>query len=342
MRSRRGWHDHVGVKRACLASVIALAMLACTPIRPLDEPGDGGQGGDAGRDGGTAREDAGCSGPELCNGADDDCDPSTPDGSDDPMVGVSCDGPDDDLCAEGTWSCTGGALVCSDETGSTPETCDGEVDEDCDGEVDEGDAVGATTWFPDADGDGFGDDAGALSACASPTEGTWVDRGGDCDDADDGVHPGATERCNGRDDDCDGSVDDGDPCAGGCRTREHAGHVYQVCTNSRAFVNARSFCMSNGYDLVIVDDAAENAFLAAEARATGVSGGALSDGWWLGLVVAEDMSVTWVDGSSLTYDGWASGQPNDFPSCGRMWVMSETWADQLCGRSFPFFCELAP
>lgn len=41
----------------------------------------------------------------------------------------------------------------------------------------------------DGDGDGF-------SGCA-----------GDCDDANPGVHPGAAEVCNGRDDDCDGSVD---------------------------------------------------------------------------------------------------------------------------------------
>jgi hypothetical protein len=59
---------------------------------------------------------------------------------------------------------------------------------------------------PDADGDGF-------TVCA-----------GDCDDAAPGVHPGATEACNGLDDDCNGLVDDGfdadadgiTTCAGDC------------------------------------------------------------------------------------------------------------------------------
>lgn len=48
----------------------------------------------------------------------------------------------------------------------------------------------------DGDGDGFA----AGSGCGSV--------GGDCDDADPNVHPGATEACNMVDDDCNGLVDD--------------------------------------------------------------------------------------------------------------------------------------
>ncbi|MBL8615925.1 MAG: hypothetical protein JNM72_09990 [Deltaproteobacteria bacterium] len=82
------------------------------------------------------------------------------------------------------------------------EQCDG-ADNDCDGEVDEGLLL---TWYPDADGDGFGDEAGATLGCA-PAEGE-VAQGGDCDDADVEVAPGAPERCDGVDNDCDGVVDD--------------------------------------------------------------------------------------------------------------------------------------
>jgi hypothetical protein len=61
-------------------------------------------------------------------------------------------------------------------------------------------------FYVDADGDGWGDDATATNGCVAP-EGR-VSRGGDCNDRDPSVHPGASEACNGADDDCDGTVDD--------------------------------------------------------------------------------------------------------------------------------------
>ena len=68
---------------------------------------------------------------EICNGLDDDCDPSTNDGSEDPQLGVACDGGDSDLCNEGTIGCQGGSPVCSDNTGDTLDVCNGQ-DDDCD------------------------------------------------------------------------------------------------------------------------------------------------------------------------------------------------------------------
>jgi FG-GAP-like repeat/Putative metal-binding motif len=61
------------------------------------------------------------------------------------------------------------------------------------------------TWYLDTDGDGYGDPLAASTACAQPA-GT-VSNDEDCDPDDAAVNPGATEVCNGFDDDCDGSSD---------------------------------------------------------------------------------------------------------------------------------------
>ncbi|MES2645222.1 MAG: MopE-related protein [Myxococcota bacterium] len=83
------------------------------------------------------------------------------------------------------------------------EHCDG-VDEDCDGSIDE-DAVDAAESHVDADGDGYGDPDGTTVECDPPR--SYVMNGRDCDDRDASSHPGATERCDGADNDCDGRVD---------------------------------------------------------------------------------------------------------------------------------------
>jgi hypothetical protein len=62
-------------------------------------------------------------------------------------------------------------------------------------------------WYPDVDGDGYGDARGAWLTCVGPDG--WVPVAGDCADTDAAAHPGATETCDGRDEDCDGGPDDG-------------------------------------------------------------------------------------------------------------------------------------
>ena len=89
------------------------------------------------------------------------------------------------------------------------ELCEGLTDEDCDGVVDESGASDAPIWYIDGDEDSFGRDAGVISSCDQPS-GT-IARGGDCDDGDASVHPGATEICDGVDTDCDGLDDTEDP-----------------------------------------------------------------------------------------------------------------------------------
>ncbi len=91
------------------------------------------------------------------------------------------------------------------------ERCNGR-DDDCDGEADEDFEAPLDSWYRDGDGDGWGDVQQVQPACDQP-EGS-VPQGWDCDDGAAAVHPGAQERCNGLDDDCDGETDEA--CPGEC------------------------------------------------------------------------------------------------------------------------------
>jgi hypothetical protein len=63
------------------------------------------------------------------------------------------------------------------------------------------------TYYRDADGDGYGNPSVSTQACSAPAG--YVTNSSDCNDANFGVKPGAAEACNGVDDNCNGSVDEG-------------------------------------------------------------------------------------------------------------------------------------
>ena len=86
----------------------------------------------------------------------------------------------------------------------TVEICNG-LDDNCDGVIDEG---VLPVFFADVDGDGFGDPGAPLQECEVPQG--YVQDSTDCDDTSLDVNPAGFEVCSGRDDDCDGLVDDED------------------------------------------------------------------------------------------------------------------------------------
>jgi len=84
------------------------------------------------------------------------------------------------------------------------ERCDG-IDNDCDGMIDGPEAEDAERWYPDADGDGYGDGQSPLGACSQP-EGYTSDAS-DCDDSDPEAYPAAAEIWfDGVDQGCDGAT----------------------------------------------------------------------------------------------------------------------------------------
>jgi len=85
------------------------------------------------------------------------------------------------------------------------EVCD-DVDNDCDGIRDNDDAVDATPWYADADGDGYTSATDSVSACDPPRGYAAESQEADCDDAQESVYPGAPETPgDGIDQDCDGA-----------------------------------------------------------------------------------------------------------------------------------------
>ena len=148
--------------------------------------------------------------PEVCDGLDSDCDPTT-----------SAPGEAIDADADGSPQC----LDCDDlDPANTPggfEACDGQ-DNDCDGapgpsEVD-GDADGAFVCDGDCDDSDPSRFPGNVELCdpvdndcdGAPGDADDDSDGtlscNDCDDSDPATYPGASEVCDGADNDCNGSV----------------------------------------------------------------------------------------------------------------------------------------
>jgi len=141
---------------------------------------------------------------------DNDCDGTTDaadTGCSEPRS-VCIDNDGDGYGANGDPSCPNGtAIDCNDNRASinpgVVEVCDGK-DNNCDGQIDEG---VLKTYYKDADRDGYGDPSISKQSCKRPRR--YVKDNTDCDDSHSKIHPNARERCNGKDDNCDGQIDEG-------------------------------------------------------------------------------------------------------------------------------------
>ncbi len=126
------------------------------------------------------------------------------------------------------------------------ELCDG-VDNDCDGDVDEDSAADASTWYADTDGDGYGDAGDSVVSCSAPSG--YVADDTDCDDDDSAVNPGATEYCDGIDNDCDADTDEDDAADASTWYADSDGDMYGdpamstvACDQPSGYVSDDSDC----------------------------------------------------------------------------------------------------
>ena len=174
------------------------------------------------------------------------------------MATLACNGPIAGTCPSGfVWSddahqcfakdsdADGSADLydCADDDPAVypgaPEICDG-IDNDCNGVADDedGNVLATTSYYADLDGDGVAGSLLVVKACEKP-EGFYVSPG-DCDDGDRDTWPGAEEICDGRDNDCDGEIEDEAICEGA-----GAGDFYGDITITSP-EGAKRFCENYG------------------------------------------------------------------------------------------------
>jgi MYXO-CTERM domain-containing protein len=153
---------------------------------------------------------------EICDGKDNDCDGNTDDVF--PEKGKVC-GSSVGECKPGTWVCVKGKLDCQGSIGPTTEVCDGK-DNDCNGIIDdkvpgEGEVCWPGGYTPPAC-------PPSPAPCPCPPGAATC---GECKAGktkcvagkyacDGGVGP-TTEICDGKDNDCDGQIDDSAECPNG-------------------------------------------------------------------------------------------------------------------------------
>ncbi len=275
------------------------------------------------------------SGIETCDGVDQDCDGSVDDDATDAATWhADGDGDGHGSAVSSTPACEAPAGHLADDSDcddadpwaypGAAETCDG-LDDDCDGVADEEPVSGGDPWYADADGDGHGDPASMVSACAAPAD--HVADATDCDDGNAAVYPGASESCDGADEDCDGAIDEGTPSGALDWFLDYDGDGF----GAGSPVAACAVPPGHVADSTDCNDTDPAAYPGATEWCNGRQDDC--DGTWTsdaGLVSFQDADGSWTDWTS-TFAAGTSGAPVavNVTESGGLNVCAGTWYVQL-------------
>lgn len=170
-------------------------------------------------------------------------------------------------------------------------------------------------------------DGGTISVSESPSLESAPDAAQDRGDEED---PPDAAVLDGAESSCDGGLCVALPS--GCTSASFEEHVYVFCEAQETWDAARASCLNLGLDLVIIESAAENAFVAQRLSAPS----------WIG---ASDQttegSFTWVEpggsleGAALSFTSWAPAVPDN---CGGIFGQQDcarisqdgSWDDSDC------------
>ena len=277
---------------------------------------------------------------EICNGIDDNCIDGVDEGvsltfytdndgdgyGDSSSPITACSQPSNAVYNDGD---------CNDSSASINpsqiEVCDG-IDNDCDLNIDDDDNSlnlnSAPFWYSDGDSDGFGNPNVSLRQCSQP--GGYVSNDNDCNDSTSAAQPGATETCDGIDNDCDNSIDETN--ASGCTTYYYDGDGDGYGNGS----NSQCLCAASGnYDVTNANDCYDSNGDARPGQSAWFSSHRGDSNFDYDCDNSQSKRYNGSGGcggfSCSTTNGWNSGNP----SCGNTgsWVTGCSGSFWICSTS---------